>query len=90
SCPPSCADRLTGLRLPDLPAREPSTHPTPIRVRSGDCLWTLAGGLLPPAADDAEVSALTQAIYRANRDRIGPDPDLIFPGTLLTDPEATR
>ncbi len=90
SCPPSCADRLTGLRLPDLPAREQPTHPTTLRVRPGDCLWTLAGGLLPPSADDAEISALTQAIYRANHDRIGPDPDLIFPGTLLTDPEATR
>ncbi len=89
SCPPSCTDRLTGLRLPDLPAHRPTAAPT-IRVRPGDCLWTIATGLLPRSADDASISTLTRALYRSNRDRIGTDPDLIFPGIFLTHPEVTR
>lgn len=90
SCPPACAGRLDGLRLPDLPVREQPNRPAGIEVRPGDCLWSIATDRLPPAAGDSEIAAFTRAIYRTNHARIGPDPDLIFPGTLLTDPEATR
>lgn len=61
-----------------------------IVVRSGDCLWSLATDLVGAGASAADVAAAVDALYRRNADRIGPDPDLIFPGTRLITPEATR
>ena len=55
-------------------------------VQRGDCLWSIAEAILiergrePQGADIAE---LWKAIYRANRDVIGDDPDLILPGQIL-------
>jgi hypothetical protein len=82
-CPPSCAASLDGLPLPDLPvAREGRA----VVVRPGDTLWELAERHLRPGASDAQVLELVVRIHRINRARIGPDPDLIFPGTHLTVP----
>ncbi|HSE09424.1 MAG TPA: LysM domain-containing protein [Nocardioidaceae bacterium] len=51
-------------------------------VREGDSLWSLAARLLPtPRA--AEVGRAWPRIHRLNRSAIGPDPDLIIPGTTL-------
>jgi hypothetical protein len=52
-------------------------------IRSGDSLWAIAAGDLPPASSDAAIAARWHAIYAANRARIGPDPDLIVPGVRL-------
>lgn len=92
-CRSSCAVRVDGLPLPDLPTRQ-----RPIRqhwstgtvaVRPGDCLWTIAERALPPHASDAAVSRHVDAWYAANTATIGPDPDLIFPGTHLDRPEVS-
>jgi hypothetical protein len=87
TCPPRCAGLLDGLRLPDLPAREPRQH---VVVRPGDCLWTIAESQLSSDESDVHVARRVRQLYRINHQRIGPDPDLIFPGTHLTAPEAPR
>jgi nucleoid-associated protein YgaU len=97
-CGVLCAD-LDGLRLPDLPVADrhgrarsgPRERPTAsIVVRRGDCLWNLAAELIGPTADASDVGSAARALYRANRHRVGPDPNLIFPGTQLTLPEVLR
>ncbi len=60
--------------------------PTTYQVRTGDCLWTIAEDLLPAARAD-EVDEAWRRIHHANRDAIGPDPDLVLPGMTLRLPE---
>lgn len=38
---------------------------------------------------DQEVTAAWHRLHRANAERIGPDPDLVLPGTRLVVPELT-
>jgi len=57
-----------------------------VRVRPGDTLWAIAGRRLPPAASDADVAAAWPRWFRRNRGLVGPDPDLIHPGTRLRVP----
>jgi nucleoid-associated protein YgaU len=97
-CGVLCAG-LDGLRLPDLPVPDRpggagsaprGQRTTSIVVRRGDCLWDLAAELVGPAAAASDVASAARALYRDNRHRVGPDPDLIFPGTQLTLPEVLR
>lgn len=60
-------------------------------VRRGDTLWAIVARALGPRATDAQVAAQWPRWYAANRAAIGPDPDLIQPGTTLHAPQvATR
>lgn len=53
-------------------------------VRSGECLWSIAAALLPAGADNAEVAAEVQRLWKLNAGRIGTgDPSLIYAGTEL-------
>ena len=53
-------------------------------VRPGDTLWALASRhLVASDAPDRRVDAGWQRLYAANRATLGPDPDLIRPGTRL-------
>ena len=72
-------------------------HPGPagrarVVVRSGDSLWRIAARALPArtartrADRSRAVAAAWPAWYAANRARIGPDPDLLLPGQVLTRP----
>lgn len=97
---------LRGLRLPDLPLTMPDGPSPPaspdrqrqlaadragtVVVRRGDSLWVIAARLLPANATAAEVAVLCDRLYAANATRIGPDPNLILPGTRLVDPGARR
>jgi len=54
-------------------------------VRPGDCLWSIAERLVPDA-DAAVVDAAWRRVHHANRRIVGPDPDLILPGTTLRIP----
>jgi hypothetical protein len=85
---------LDGLLLPDRAtgaaptARERfsaalSARPPAYRVRTGDSLWSIAERLLPPRAEAARVDHTWRTIYRTNRAEVGPDPDLLHPGTTL-------
>lgn len=57
------------------------------RIRPGDTLWDLAQQELPAHATDAEITRGWQRLWHANRDLIGPDPDLIHPGGVLRLPD---
>lgn len=83
---------LVGLSLPDRsvatseartvstrPASQPRVHV----VRSGESLWSIAVAT-SAAADPAQ---RWRAIWSANRDVIGDDPDLILPGQRLRLPD---
>ncbi len=88
---PTGAQVLDGLPLPDrVGGAAPPPRPTAatpggatVRVRVGDCLWTLAATRLGPDAHAAEVASYWPRIHALNRDVIGPDPDLIHPGQHL-------
>lgn len=55
-------------------------------VRRGDSLWDIAARHLGPTASAEAVAAEWPRWYAANRDVIGPDPDLIHPGQRLRPP----
>jgi nucleoid-associated protein YgaU len=77
---------LDGLPLPDRTTgtvHRDAPSPGRVTVRRGDTLWSIAAADLPAHAVDAQVDATWRALYAANRDRVGPDPDLIRPGTAL-------
>jgi len=57
-------------------------------VQPGDCLWDIAERALSQAdqpIDVASVAAAVTAWWQSNSDHIE-DPDLIFPGQVLTSP----
>ena len=69
----------------------PPTGATPISVdqtvvAAGDCLWAIAARRLGADADNPAIDAAWRAIYALNRDAIGDDPNLIFPGLQLALP----
>jgi hypothetical protein len=79
---------LSGLPLPERPAlgdqaREPAPAPATRRVRPGDSLWSVAADLLGARPTPAEVDRAWRTLYRANRSRVGDDPDLLHPGITL-------
>ena len=95
---PAHADRtsLDGLPLPDRPSvavveRAVTASPSPpdrtrVTVRAGDTLWAIAADALGPRADAASVARSVHRWHEANRAVIGPDPDRLVPGQVLTSP----
>jgi hypothetical protein len=78
------ADRVAVARPAPRPAPVSVTRPpAPITVRAGDSLWSIAASGLGPGAEEAEIDAAWRALYAANREAIGSDPDLIRPGLDL-------
>lgn len=69
------------VAMDDLPGST-SGSTTSYRVVRGDTLWGIAVRT-SAQRDAAAVHALTQKIYDLNRDVVGGDPDLIFPGQIL-------
>ncbi|NEA30960.1 LysM peptidoglycan-binding domain-containing protein [Streptomyces sp. SID13031] len=55
-------------------------------VKRGDSLWSIAAAELGPHATDEAIAARWPQWYSANRQLIGPDPDLIHPGQVLKPP----
>ena len=52
-------------------------------IEPGDSLWAIAQERLGPEATAQQVAEETARIYGLNRERIGDDPNLIFPGQEL-------
>ncbi|MBA2696083.1 MAG: LysM peptidoglycan-binding domain-containing protein [Actinobacteria bacterium] len=61
-----------------------------VTVRRGDTLWSIAADRLGGSATIEQVAQAWPAWYAANRDVIGPDPDLILPGQQLHPPATSR
>jgi LysM repeat protein len=59
---------------------------TTYTVVNGDCLWSIAALRLGRAATGRAIDRGWRAIYAANHDAIGSDPNLIHPGLVLTLP----
>lgn len=96
---PACVSSLDGLALPDRPvgllSTPGTTHQVAARARpapgthvveKGDSLWRIAAGRLPATATTVEVDRAWRRLYRANRDRVGDDPDLLRVGVQLRVP----
>jgi nucleoid-associated protein YgaU len=86
AAPPAVPDWPTaGRKAGDSPA--PSSAHVVLR---GDCLWDIAADRLgqgrPWAPTDGEVARAVHAWWSANVPVIGPDPDLLQPGQVLTPP----
>lgn len=60
--------------------------PLSVTVRPGDSLWGITAEILGEDATPADVADAWPRLYEANRDLIGPDPDLIHPGVVLAVP----
>jgi hypothetical protein len=98
--PPAPDDRhaVSGLPLPDRVAlgppasRPPAASPDGIErrhlVTQGETLWEIAADSLSSPASDADIDRRWRDIWDANRAVVGPDPDLIHPGTTLHLPPA--
>lgn len=96
---PASSDRgLDGLPMPDLTSVVPPPLPVPTgqvpptswRLEPGDSLWRVAATLLGPDAADARIAEQWHRIFELNRDRLGPDPDLVPVGIVLRLPEVAR
>lgn len=81
--PPPALRSASGAGSTGEPAARAGEHV----VRPGDTLWEIAASRLPAGADDAQVAAAWPRWYAANAAAIGPDPDLILPGTVLRPPD---
>lgn len=75
-------DRLMGRQ------RDGSAPEDSVVVEAGDSLWLIAARMAGPKASDAEIARAWPRWYQANREAIGPDPDLLHIGTILTRPPA--
>ena len=96
---PTAAERATAPSAPPpaaagaTAASAPSGSDTPsgpaagtVVVQAGDTLWGLAARSLGPDATDAAIAAEWPRWYAANAPAIGPDPDVLLPGQVLTVP----
>ncbi len=57
-------------------------------VVRGDTLWDIAAARLGTNATNPEIAAEWPRWYAKNRELIGSNPDLIFPGQRLLPPDA--
>ncbi|MCH8570107.1 LysM peptidoglycan-binding domain-containing protein [Nesterenkonia sp. AY15] len=86
----------SGLFVPEAPihdrlqgrSQRQESEPEQVVVRLGDSLWDIAAEHLGPDATDWEIAASWPEWYAVNRDRIGADPGIILPGTILDVPDS--
>jgi nucleoid-associated protein YgaU len=92
---PGTGSRPTSLAspvptLPDETTPGPPLDPEPatgtVLVKPGDSLWRITEDQLGPSASDQQVAIGWPYWYRANRQVIGRDPNLLRPGERLTVP----
>jgi nucleoid-associated protein YgaU len=80
------------LAVPDWPDSAPAAAAAKGAhvVLRGDCLWDIAAARLAhgraTTPTDGEIARAVHAWWSANTSVIGPDPDLLLPGQILTPP----
>jgi hypothetical protein len=67
-------------------AKREASAPASVVVRPGDSLWSISEERLGPGATLQQIAGEVERIYTLNRDQIGPDPNLIFPGQRFSLP----
>jgi hypothetical protein len=68
------------------PGRTHGATEKSVTVRAGDCLWDIAAEELGPYATDLEIDRRWRQWYRLNQALIGPEADVLVPGTVLQAP----
>lgn len=53
------------------------------KIKKGDSLWSIARSEMGGSPTNADLLAATNKLYRANRSKIGPDPNRLYSGTVL-------
>jgi len=89
---PDTGPSVTPAAVPQQRVVPRSARPLPasVLVQPGDSLWSIAADrLCRPGAPTTAVADAVRLLEAANRDRLGADPDLIFPGTRLELPRTT-
>jgi hypothetical protein len=79
---------LCAALLAASPAVAQEAQAERVVVRPGDTLWTISAEALGADATPQQIASEAERIYALNRDQIGPDPDLLFPGQELSVPAA--
>ena len=77
--PPPAAAATPSAVTPSLPTAPSRSYV----VKPGDCLWSIAAGLLGPAVGAQAIDTAWRAIYTNNRAAIGDNPNLIHIGITL-------
>jgi len=84
---PETAESITAPSMPaQSDAPKAALPATAYVIQPGDSLWRIAEALLGPDATTSDIAAAWPQLYDANRQAIGADPSLIFPGLALTVP----
>lgn len=84
---PASIDRGPATQDPATASDRKAAQPAVVVVAPGDTLWDIARRHLPSGATPADIARAWPRWYAENRAAIGPDPDLIRPGTRLRVPD---
>ena len=86
--PPGVAEAQQEEQQQQGAAGAPATAPAARSavVAPGDSLWSICQERLGPSAPPRQIALDVRRIHEINRNRIGDDPDLIFPGQRLALP----
>jgi len=80
---------VVAVRTPVSETRSTGAGSATYTVVAGDTLWGIARGILERTGqlpEGADITSAWKLIYDTNTDVVGPDPNLILPGQVLTIP----
>ena len=86
-------DLATAPTARDRSTSTAATSDRSVLVKTGDSLWTISRAHLESGGETATPADVARAWpqwWEANRQLVGDDPDLVFPGTQLSAPPADR
>jgi len=80
---PVAPDRGAATDLDRRAPREGAAAQAIHVVRPGESLWSITARCLGPSASAADIARTWPQLWHANRDAIGPHPDVLLPGQQL-------